>query len=175
MWRKQPDSQSSSPDGEAPSAFSAEPGNEAARPGGEGTQLGQTISIKGEISGREDLFLNGKVEGTIRLHDARLTVGPAGRLHAEVDARDIDVHGEVHGTLAAGERLRVGRTGRIEGDVVTQRLAVEEGAVIRGNVEVVRPGEARAPKVREAAAAASAARAAAGNGSETTTKREPVN
>ncbi len=146
MWRKQPDPQPAPREEEAPppSAPRVPPPQDdparVARPA-DGSYFGKTIAIKGEITGRENLFLDGEMDGAIRLTDARLTVGPTGRVRADAEAKEIEVHGEVVGALSAQERVRIGRTGRLQGDVVTHRIVVEEGAVIRGSVEIVRPGE----------------------------------
>lgn len=175
MWRKQSDTQPDSPAelAAAGRAGSPEPAQgQKARPG-EGTRIGKTLTVRGEMTGQEDVLLEGKLEGNIRLAEARLTVGPSGQLRAEVEAQEIEVHGEVEGTLLAKERVRIGRSGKLTGDVVARRLAVEEGAVIHGTVDIVRPGESRPAKAREAAVrAGSVAPIAAGNGA---TTREPVN
>lgn len=141
---------------------SREPG--PAQRASDATHLGKTIAIKGEITGREDLYLDGEVDGTIHLADARLTVGPAGRLRADAEAQEIEVHGDVRGTLLGRERVRIGRTGKVAGDVVTRRIAVEDGAVIRGSVDIVRPGEARTPKPVVAIASPAASVAIEGTG-----------
>ncbi len=147
MWRKQTDAvPSSSGEGLRPAGVAAPadvPSREPARavtPSG-GTQIGKTISIRGDISGREDIFLDGAVDGNVRVEGGRLTVGPAGRVRADLDAREIEVQGSVNGMLLGHERVRIGRTGRLSGDVVTQRIAVEDGAIIRGNVDIARPGQ----------------------------------
>lgn len=147
MWRKQTDAEPSS-SGEglrtagaaARADVTSRDPSRAVAPAG-GTQIGKTISIRGDISGREDIFLDGAVDGNVRVDGARLTVGPAGRVRADLDAREIEVHGSVNGMLLGHERVRIGRTGRLSGDVVTQRIAVEDGAIIRGSVDITRPGQ----------------------------------
>jgi len=177
MWRKS-DPASPSPEEAAP-AYRAEPNNRepvpASRPA-QSTHLGKTIAIKGEITGREDLYLDGELDGTIRLSDARLTVGPAGHLRAEAEAQEIEVQGEAQGTLLGRERVRIGRTGKVTGDIVTRRIAVEEGAIIHGSVDIARPGEGNTRKSVAASASVSAATPAAKNeGAVASSSREPVN
>jgi cytoskeletal protein CcmA (bactofilin family) len=150
MWRKQPDPRPSPGAEDArppapptpPEVRPPEPVRAAVR-GSEGTTLGKSVVIKGEITGRENVFVDGEMEGSIRLTDANVTVGPAGRVTAGIEAREIEVHGQVRGTLQAAERVRIGRSGKLYGDVVTRRIAVEEGAVIQGSVDTARPGATR--------------------------------
>jgi cytoskeletal protein CcmA (bactofilin family) len=94
------------------------------------------IKIKGEISGREDLFLDGAFEGKIHIADGSFTVGLNARVNAEIEAREIIVRGEVIGTLKAGERVQVWSTGSVTGDMETRGIVIEEGAVLRGKVEL---------------------------------------
>ena len=96
----------------------------------------QGIKIKGEISGREDLFLDGVFEGKIHITDGSFTVGPNARVNAEIEAREIIVRGEVIGTLKASERVQVWSTGSVTGDMETRGIVIEEGAVLRGKVDV---------------------------------------
>lgn len=103
-----------------------------------GGLITSSLLIKGEIQGREDLYIDGEVQGTIRLSDARLTVGPHGRVTADVDAHEIVVRGKVKGALRAQERVEVGRTGELRGDISAQRIAIEEGAQIHSKVEITR-------------------------------------
>ena len=178
MWRKS-DSPASPSSEEAVPAYRAEANNREPAPASrlaQSTHLGKTIAIKGEITGREDLYLDGELDGTIRLADARLTVGPSGHLRAEAEAREIEVQGEAEGTLLGRERVRIGRTGKVTGDIMTRRIAVEEGAVIHGSVDIARPGEANTRK--PAAATASAAAGSPGmtnEGAVASGSREPVN
>jgi cytoskeletal protein CcmA (bactofilin family) len=115
------------------------------------------ISIAGEITGRENLYIDGEVQGSVRINGAVVSVGPRGRIEADIAAREIEVQGRVHGTLEAVERVRIGASGHVEGEVVAQRVAIEEGAIFRGRVEMLRPGEARTAREREAPRAAAVA------------------
>ena len=124
-----------------------------------GGMITSTLVIKGEISGREDLYIDGEVQGSIRLSEGRVTVGPHGKISADVDAREIVVRGKVVGALRARERVEVGRTGEIRGDIVTSRISIEEGAQMHSKVEIARNDESRnaRPAVKSAPVASSVA------------------
>jgi len=97
--------------------------------------IAQGIKIKGEITGKEDLFVDGTVEGKLELGNGTVTVGPNGKVKADISAREIVVRGQVQGKLDGTEKVQLWSTGRVEGEVRTQRLAIEDGAVLRGQVE----------------------------------------
>ena len=116
--------------------------------------IGQGIRIKGEVTGTEDLFVDGFVEGKLNLAaDCSLTIGPNGNIKADLVAREIIVRGKVEGKVVAKDKLQIGSTGEINGEVQTGRLAIEDGATLRGKVEAGRMETARTA----AAAAASSA------------------
>ena len=102
-----------------------------------------TITIKGEIRGREDLYIDGNIQGTIQLSEGRVTVGPHGKITADIDAREIVVRGTVKGAVRGRERVEVGRTADISGNVVTLRIAIEEGALIHSKVEITGADQAK--------------------------------
>ena len=95
----------------------------------------QGIRIKGEITGKEDLFIDGTVEGKLNLGNASVTVGPNGKVKADVFAREVVVRGNVDGTIEGTERVQLWNSGRVTGEVRTERLAIEDGALLRGKVE----------------------------------------
>jgi cytoskeletal protein CcmA (bactofilin family) len=97
------------------------------------------LRVKGEISGNEDLLVNGSVEGPIRLEEKMLTVGPMGKLVAKVLAREVIVFGEVKGNLVARDRIQIKKEGSVVGDLTTGRIAIEDGASFKGSIEIVRP------------------------------------
>ena len=103
--------------------------------------IGRGLALKGELSGREDVTIDGQFEGQIRVSGAGVTIGASGRVTAEVEADEIFVEGRLEGSLRARERVVVRRTGHVTGDIETQRLVIEDGAVIRGRVDMARPGE----------------------------------
>lgn len=97
--------------------------------------LSQGIRIKGEIIGGEDLFIDGNVEGKITFQNSVLTVGPNATVKADITAREIVVRGKVTGKLEGGERVQIWNTGRVNGDVRADRVAIEDGAEVRGRME----------------------------------------
>jgi cytoskeletal protein CcmA (bactofilin family) len=101
--------------------------------------ISQGIRIKGEITGSEDLFVDGPVEGKLQLANGSLTIGPNGTVKADVTAREVIVRGRLEGKIAGRDRVQLWSTGQVIGEVLTQRLAIEEGAVLRGKVEAGRP------------------------------------
>ena len=171
MWRKQDENKGSAPSPEVSAPAKAETpvaapahvppapavvtAREASSPAG---HLTGGIKIKGEIDGREDLLIDGEVHGQVRITDARVTIGANGRLVASVEAREIMVRGKVKGDLLAGDRLQIGPTGSVVGDIVTRFLSIEEGAEIRGNVDTTRGEQRPASKPKSGAATASEAR-----------------
>ena len=97
-----------------------------------------TLLIKGDVRGSEDLYSDGEVQGTIHLTNGRVTVGPHGKISADVDAREIVVRGKVQGALRGRERVEIGSTGEVRGDIATSRLSIGEGAQIHSKVEIAR-------------------------------------
>lgn len=108
--------------------------------------IGKSLRIKGTITGTEDLYIDGQVEGAIRLEGNSLTIGPNGDVDADVFARDIVIEGKVKGNVNAGDRIDVRKSGSLNGDLSAARIAIEDGAVFRGSVNIVKPEPAPAPK-----------------------------
>lgn len=120
--------------------------------------IGKSVLIKGELSGSEDLYLDGEVEGNIELRDHSLTVGPHGRVRAHVNAREIIIHGKVEGNVRASDRVELKRSAVLAGDIVTQRIVIEDGAFFKGSIDIIKE-EKKEPKLeakREVAVAAAA-------------------
>src|SRR5262245_42082144 len=99
--------------------------------------IGQSLFIKGEVTGSEDLTVEGRVEGKIDLKDHNLTIGPNGRVHAEIHAKSITIIGEVTGNVLADEKVDLTDTGRLVGDIRAPRIAVSDGAQFKGSVDMV--------------------------------------
>ena len=97
--------------------------------------ISQGIRIKGEITGKEDLFVDGTVEGKLDFGNASVTVGPNGKVKADISAREVIVRGQVDGKIEGTERVQLWNSGRVIGEVRTERLAIEDGALLRGKVE----------------------------------------
>ena len=101
--------------------------------------ISQGIKIKGEITGKEDLFIDGNLEGKLELGGGSVTVGPNGKVKADIQAREIIVRGSVQGKLNARDRVQLWNSGSIIGEVQTERLSIEDGALFRGKVEAGKP------------------------------------
>lgn len=123
--------------------------------------IGKSIVFKGELSGEEDLEIEGQVEGNIRLSNNQLTIGPNGRVTATVLAKSIIVIGRVKGNLTATERIEIHAAGIVEGDVKAPRLNVQEGAVLNGGIDMSASASAADKASTQPAAAAGTAPAAA--------------
>jgi cytoskeletal protein CcmA (bactofilin family) len=98
--------------------------------------IGRSLVIKGEISGAESLFIDGRVEGTVNIPENRVTIGRNGTVAADVNAKEVVIMGKVQGNVICGDRLDIRSDGSVTGDVVTQRISVEDGAILKGSVQV---------------------------------------
>ena len=103
---------------------------------GELAQLGESVVIKGELSGSEDLYVDGQVEGSITLKGNNLTVGPNGQVKANVEAKGVVVQGKLEGNIHASDRVELRKAASVTGDVTTQRISIEEGAYLKGKVDI---------------------------------------
>src|SRR5690242_18453433 len=97
--------------------------------------ISQGIRIKGEVTGSEDLFVDGQVDGKLSLTNGSLTIGPNGHVKADVTAREVIVRGIVEGKVSGRDKVQLSSTGQVTGEVQTDRLAIEDGALLRGRVE----------------------------------------
>ena len=102
--------------------------------------IGKSVVIKGELNGSEDLTIEGHVEGTIQLRDHVLTIGPNGRIKAQVFAKSVIVLGEVTGNVTASDKVDIRDNGSVDGDIISPRVAIAEGAHFRGSVDMQRKG-----------------------------------
>jgi cytoskeletal protein CcmA (bactofilin family) len=117
--------------------------------------IGKSVVFKGELSGGEDLFIEGTVEGKVDLREHVLTVGPHAKIKADVSAKIVIVLGEVVGNITAGEKLEIRDSGSVEGDIVSPIVAIAEGAHLRGTVDMQKkppasalPAQAAKPEVK---------------------------
>ncbi len=99
-------------------------------------RIGKTITISGEVKGKEDLVVDGRVEGTVNLADCRLTIGPNAEVAADLSARDVLVLGKVQGNVVATGRVELRSGCHLEGDIKALRLAIEDNAVFHGKVDL---------------------------------------
>lgn len=129
--------------------------------------VGKNLLVKGTISGTEDLYVDGEVEGAIELKENNITVGPNGKVNANLHARDIVVLGRVKGNVRAVERLEIRKTGSLIGDIVTARVVIEDGAYFKGSIDIQKIGapaaSAAAPASAPAATPASTPASALGS------------
>ncbi len=102
--------------------------------------IGKSVVIKGELTGSEDLTIEGQVEGKIELKQNVLTIGPNGRIKAQVLAKVVVVQGDVHGDITATERVDIRDNGSVDGDVSAPRVAIADGAHFRGSIDMQRQG-----------------------------------
>ena len=100
--------------------------------------LGKSVIVKGQVLSREDLTIDGEVEGTIEMQEHRLTVGPNGKVRASVKAREVIVLGTLHGNVETGDRIDIRKEAKLVGDIRTARIVIEDGAYFKGNVDIVR-------------------------------------
>jgi cytoskeletal protein CcmA (bactofilin family) len=107
-------------------------------PSGTTARLGASLHVKGEISGNEDLHIDGSVEGLVQLEDRKLTVGASAKLTADVVAREVVVYGSVKGNLRARDRIEIKKDGSVVGDLTTARIMIEDGAYFKGSIEIDR-------------------------------------
>lgn len=124
---------------------------------GAASQFSSVLKIRGEISGSGDLYVDGETQGKITLPGAKVTIGPNGRVQADIEAREIVIQGTVQGNLKAGELVSLGGASHVQGSMLTPRIAMEDGARLRGKVEMTRGGEAAKPATAIAAAASASA------------------
>lgn len=98
--------------------------------------IGKSVQIKGELTGSEDLYLDGSIEGTVDLRDHSLIIGPNGKIKAGISARDLVVHGRVEGNITATGRVELRKSCTLIGDVSTQRIVIEDGAFFKGAIDI---------------------------------------
>ena len=107
--------------------------------------IGKAVMIKGQIYSREDLVIDGEVEGTVEAHEHRVTVGPNGKVHASIKAREIVVLGAIHGNVEAADKIDIRKDARLVGDIKTARIVIEDGAYFKGSIDITK-GEAKKAK-----------------------------
>jgi cytoskeletal protein CcmA (bactofilin family) len=98
--------------------------------------IGKSVVIKGELSGSEDLYVDGTVEGTIQLESNNLVIGPNGQVRANITAKGVVVQGKLEGNIRAGDRTELRKSAVALGDIVSQRIAIEDGAYFKGKVDI---------------------------------------
>ncbi len=110
------------------------------------TLLGRTLVFKGDLSGNEDLVIAGQFEGTLNVQGHCVTVGPEGKVKADIQATRVVIHGSVHGNISVRERLEIHKTGHVVGDLLAPGISIEDGAYFKGKIEIIRDGEQETAK-----------------------------
>jgi cytoskeletal protein CcmA (bactofilin family) len=98
--------------------------------------LGKNVTVKGQIFAREDLTIDGEVEGTIECHEHRLTIGPNARVQAGLKAREIIIHGSIQGNVEAVDKIDIKKEAKLVGDIKTSRIVIEDGAYFKGSIDI---------------------------------------
>jgi cytoskeletal protein CcmA (bactofilin family) len=149
MWKpNQPGNTPAAPEPVRPASPAATPafnsGATAATPGAipnsEQATIGKSLVVKGEVSGSESLYIDGKVEGAINLPGNRVTIGRNGQVAANISAREIVVLGKVRGNCQASDRVDIRSEGSLTGDVIAARISIEDGAFFKGGIDIRKPG-----------------------------------
>jgi cytoskeletal protein CcmA (bactofilin family) len=116
------------------SARTFEPDSAAVRSGS--AALGKNVTVKGQIFAREDLTIDGEVEGTVECHEHRLTIGPNARVQATLKAREIVIHGSIQGNVEAADKIDIKKEAKLVGDIKTTRIVIEDGAYFKGSIDI---------------------------------------
>ena len=122
-------------------------------------RLGASLHVKGEITGNEDLLIDGSVEGLVQLDERKLTVGATAKLTADIIAREVVVYGTVKGNLRAKDRIEIKKDGSVNGDLTTARISIEDGAYFKGSIEIDKSAEKESGSAFSRASAAAPATA----------------
>lgn len=139
--------------------------------------IGKSVVIKGQIFSREDLTVDGEVEGSIELQENRLTIGPHGKLQAGVKAREIVVLGTINGNVEAFDKIDIRKDAKLVGDLKTSRIVIEDGAYFKGSIDIIKPAvqPVPAPQPKPAPTPAAATSAPAPNFAAPATNAGPAN
>jgi len=114
-----------------------------ARGGGSTATIGKAVKIVGQIFSKEDLYVDGDLEGTVEALEHRLTIGPNGSLHASIKAREVVALGTVQGNVEATEKIEIRKDAKLVGDIKTARIIIEDGAYFKGSIDIVKPEPAK--------------------------------
>jgi len=118
--------------------------------------IGKAVKIIGQIFSKEDLYVDGDLEGTVELLEHKLTVGPNGNIHAGVKAREVIALGTIQGNVEAADKIEIRKDARLVGDIRTARILIEDGAYFKGSIDIIKPEPARAAVKPQPAAPAAA-------------------
>jgi cytoskeletal protein CcmA (bactofilin family) len=118
--------------------------------------IGKAVKIIGQIHSKEDLYVDGDVEGTVEAPDNRLTIGPNGSVHATIKAREVVALGSIQGNVEAADRIEIKKEAKLVGDIRTARIVIEDGAYFKGSIDIVKPEPAKVSMPKAAAPSAGA-------------------
>jgi cytoskeletal protein CcmA (bactofilin family) len=127
-----------------PARFEAEPRGGAAT-------VGKAVKLVGQIFSREDLYIDGEVEGTVEALEHKLTIGPNGTVRATIKAREVVALGSIHGNVEATDKIEIRKDAKLTGDIRTARIIIEDGAYFKGSIDIVKPEQKPAPKAASVA------------------------
>jgi cytoskeletal protein CcmA (bactofilin family) len=127
--------------------------------GNAGNSIGKSVKVVGQIYSKEDLFVDGTVEGTLEAPEHKLTIGPHGTIQAAIKAREVLVLGTIQGNVEAFDRLEIRKDAKLMGDIRTARIVIEDGAYFKGSIDIIKPEPVKAPP-KQAASASSPVAAA---------------
>lgn len=114
--------------------------------------IGKNVTITGNIIAREDLLIDGEVEGTVESHEHRVTVGPNGKVRAGIKAREVVIIGSVNGNVEASDKIDIRKEARLVGDIRTTRIVIEDGAFFKGSIDIAKPEPPKPAPARPAVA-----------------------
>ena len=181
MWNKRREDEPvrpSSPSGPSPAPAAPTPAepkketitvssmpNRSFEPEGRGgsATIGKAVKINGQIHSKEDLYVDGDVEGTVEAPEHKLTIGPNGTVHAAVKAREVVALGTIQGNVEAADRIEIRKDAKLVGDIRTARIIIEDGAYFKGSIDIVKPEPKPAPKQSAQQPVAAAAPVGANN------------
>ncbi len=126
---------------------------------GGAASIGKAVKIVGQIYSKEDLYVDGDLEGTVEALEHKLTIGPNGTVHAAVKAREVVALGTIQGNVEAAERIEIRKDAKLVGDIRTARIIIEDGAYFKGSIDIVKPEPGKAPPKAATPAPAPAAAA----------------
>ena len=126
-------------------------------PANSGNSIGKSVKVVGQIYSKEDLYVDGTVEGTLEASEHKLTIGPHGTIQASIKAREVLVLGTIQGNVEAFERLEIRKDAKLMGDIRTARIVIEDGAYFKGSIDIIKPEPVKATAKPAASAAAPAA------------------
>jgi cytoskeletal protein CcmA (bactofilin family) len=161
MWNKRRDeepSRSYNPPGPAPTPVAPNPvetkketttvsmpaGRFEPEPRGSSATIGKAVKINGQIHSKEDLYVDGDVEGTVEAPEHKLTIGPNGTVHATIKAREVVALGTIQGNVEAADKIEIRKDAKLVGDIKTARIIIEDGAYFKGSIDIVKSEPAKA-------------------------------